>query len=48
MLGLLKSVTGDIGVGMLFIDVGFLQSLTSDIGVGMLFIDVGVIEWSNC
>ena len=25
MLGLLKSLTGDIGVGMLFIDVGVIE-----------------------
>ena len=43
MLGLLKSLTGNIGVGML----GLLNSRTGDIGVGMFFIDVGVIEESN-
>ena len=43
MLGLLKSLTGDIGVGM----KGLLKSLTNDIGVGMLIIDVGFIADSN-
>ena len=43
MLGLLRSVTGDIGVGML----GLLKSWTGDIGVGMLFIDIGDFEESN-
>ena len=59
MLRLLKSLTGDIGVGMLgllkslTVDIGvgmlgLLKSLTGDIGLGMVIIDVGIIEESNC
>ena len=57
-MGLLKILTGDIGVGMLgvlnsltvdicLLILGLLKILTGDIGVGMLSIDVRDIEDTN-